>query len=104
MVYPPGTLSLSLRYMLMLTYVDDSVPSYRQVGGVAFTGRPATPPRRSHDWTSSDLRGQTWAGDLIPQFSSDDINLSPQKNRYAELPRSTSPYHSLQETRHRQAT
>jgi hypothetical protein len=91
----------------MLTRLDESAPSYMQVGGLAFGGRPSTPPRRSHDidsWTSSDLRGQTWAGELIPQFSSDDTNLSPGKHRIGDLPRSTSPFHSLQETRHRQAT
>lgn len=82
-----------------------------QVGGGAlgFGSRPSTPPRRSHDadaWTSSDLRGQTWGGELIPPFSSDDVNLSPGQRRLGgnELPRSTSPFHSLQETRHRQAT
>ncbi len=37
-------------------------------------------------------------------FSSDDANLSPGKRRVGDLPRSTSPFHSLQETRHRQAT
>jgi len=80
-----------------------------QVGGLAFGSRPSTPPRRSHDtdsWNSSDLRGQTWAGELVPPFSSDDINLSPGQRRLGgtEFPRSTSPFHSLQETRHRQAT
>jgi len=81
-----------------------------QVGGLGFGSRPSTPPRRSHDtdsWNSSDLRGQTWAGELIPSFtSSDDINLSPGQRRLGgnELPRSTSPFHTLQETRHRQAT
>ena len=77
-----------------------------QVGSVAFGSRPSTPPRRSYDndsWTSSDLRGQTW-GDLVTPFSADDTNLSPGQRRLGELPRSTSPFHSLQETRHRQAT
>jgi Pumilio-family RNA binding repeat len=55
-------------------------------------------------WTSSDLRGQTWGGDLVPTFAADDVNLSPGQRRLGELPRSTSPFHSLQETRHRQAT
>ena len=77
-----------------------------QVGGPAFGSRPSTPPRRSHDsdsWTSSDLRGQAW-GEVVPPFATDDSNLSPGKRRLAELPRSSSPFHSLQETRHRQAT
>src|SRR5271167_249744 len=67
---------------------------------------PSTPPRRSHDndaWTSSDLRGQGW-GDVVAPFSADDVNLSPGQRRLGDLPRSTSPFHSLQETRHRQAT
>jgi hypothetical protein len=91
----------------MLTHPDESVPSYMQVGsGLAFGSSPSTPPRRSHDndsWTSSDLRGPAW-GEVVPPFSSDDINLSPGKRRLGDLPRSTSPFHSLQETRHRQAT
>lgn len=77
-----------------------------QVGSVAFGSRPSTPPRRSYDndsWNSSDLRGQTW-GELVTPFSSDDVNLSPGQRRLGDLPRSTSPFHSLQETRHRQAT
>lgn len=88
-----------------LTRLDESVPSYMQVGGPTFGSRPSTPPHRSHDgdsWTSSDLRGQAW-GELAAPFSSDDANLSPGKRRLGEPPRSTSPFHSLQETRHRQA-
>lgn len=72
---------------------------------LAFGSTPSTPPRLSHDndsWTSSDLRGQTW-GEIVPPFSADDVNLSPGKRRLGDLPRSTSPFHSLQETRHRQA-
>jgi hypothetical protein len=89
----------------ILTFLDE--PSYMPVSsGLAFGSTPSTPPRRSHDndsWTSSDLRGQTW-GEIVPPFSSDDVNLSPGKRRLGDLPRSTSPFHSLQETRHRQAT
>jgi hypothetical protein len=73
---------------------------------LAFGSTPSTPPRRSHDndaWTSSDLRGQGW-GDVVTPFSADDVNLSPGQRRLGDLPRSTSPFHSLQETRHRQAT
>ena len=90
----------------MLNYLDESVTSYMQVGSTpAFGSTPSTPPRRSHDndsWTSSDLRGQTWSEKVHP-FPSDDVNLSPSKRRLGDLPRSTSPFHSLQETRHRQA-
>ena len=74
--------------------------------GLAFGSRPSTPPRRSYDndsWTSSDLRGQAW-GELVAPFSSDDANLSPGKRRVGDLPRSTSPFPTLQENRHRQAT
>ena len=72
--------------------------------GLAFGSSPSTPLRRSYDndsWTSSDLRGQTWS-DVVPTFPHDDNSLSPSKRRI-DLPRSTSPFHSLQETRHRQA-
>lgn len=73
--------------------------------GLAFGSRPSTPPRRSYDndsWNSSDLRGQAW-GEIVTPFPSDDANLSPGKRRVGDLPRSTSPFHSLQETRQRQA-
>ena len=74
--------------------------------GLPFGASPSTPPRRSHDndsWTSSDLRGPAWS-EVVTPFPSDDVNLSPSKRRLGDLPRSTSPFHSLQETRHRQAT
>ena len=102
-------ISLFLNYdslLTILTRLDESVPSYMQVGGPTFGSRPSTPPRRSHDadsWTSSDLHGQAW-GEIGAPFPSDDANLSPGKRRLGDLPRSTSPFHSLQETRHRQAT
>jgi hypothetical protein len=86
---------------------DEPIPGFMPAGssGLAFGSSPSTPPRRSHDndsWTSSDLRGQTWS-DVVPSFAHDDNSLSPGKRRM-DLPRSTSPFHSLQETRHRQAT
>jgi hypothetical protein len=77
-----------------------------QVGsGLTFGSRPSTPPQRSLDndsWSLSDRRGQPWV-EMVTPFSSDDANLSPGKRRLGDLPRSTSPFHSLQETRHRQA-
>ena len=98
---------LSFFLLKILTDLDESIPSYMQVGSaLAFGSSPSTPPRRSHEndsWTSSDLREPAWSG-VVPPFSSDDVNLSPSKRRLGDLPRSTSPFHSLQETRHRQAT
>jgi len=94
-------------YASKTDFQDEPVTSYIQVGsGLAFGSRPSTPPRRSNDndsWNSSDLRGPTW-GELVAPFSTDDVNLSPRKQRVGDMPRSTSPFHALQETRHRQAT
>lgn len=98
--------SLFLPWIMLMICLDEPVPSYLQ-SGLAFGSRPSTPPRRSYDndsWNSSDLRGQTWGELVVAPFSSDDANLSPGKRRVGDLPRSTSPFHSLQETRHRQAT
>jgi hypothetical protein len=103
-------LVISLPVCRILTVTEESTSYMAQVGSIGFGSRPSTPPRRSREtdaWNSSDLRGQTWGGELIPPFtSSDDINLSPGSRRLGahELPRSTSPFHTLQETRHRQAT
>ena len=92
---------------MKLTWQDEPVTSYIQVGGgLTFGSRPSSPRRRSNDndsWNSSDLRGPPW-GELVTPFSTDDVNLSPRKQRVGDLPRSTSPFHALQETRHRQAT
>ena len=95
-----------LVFVCLLTFLDEPVSSYAQVGSALTVGsRPSTPLRRSNDgdtWTSSTLHAQSWNEKVTP-FPSDEANLSPGKRRLGDLPRSTSPFHSLQETRHRQA-